>query len=110
MCWRFFARRNQFDTVVGIDVNLNLTPNRDRNRNQSTLEKTVKFAARAQHFFRLFPPYLLGDGLIRVRRNQGQPRLVDRLTWQAGSYIFFCPHKNRSLHFKDRQGHFQRRE
>eukprot|EP00903_Cladosiphon_okamuranus_P005738 g5694.t1 len=32
----------------------------------SSLEKTVKFAARAQHFFRLFPPYLLGDGLLRI--------------------------------------------
>ncbi|CAN0431403.1 unnamed protein product, partial [Scytosiphon promiscuus] len=35
----------------------------------SSLEKTVKFAARAQHVFRLFPPYLLGDGLIKVRHH-----------------------------------------
>lgn len=33
---------------------------------QSSLKKTMKFAERAQHFFRLFPPYLLGDGLIKV--------------------------------------------
>lgn len=33
---------------------------------QASLKKTAKFAARAQHVFRLFPPYLLGDGLIKV--------------------------------------------
>lgn len=33
---------------------------------QSSLKKTMQVAEKAQHVFRLFPPYLLGDGLIKV--------------------------------------------
>eukprot|EP00752_Nemacystus_decipiens_P003898 g3578.t3 len=55
----------------------------------SSLEKTVKFAARAQHVFRLFPPYLLGDGLIRVsseffmREVLGMEREWGVLAWDV---------------------------
>lgn len=30
----------------------------------------MRFAERAQVVFRLFPPYLLGDGLIKVNQNR----------------------------------------
>ncbi|CAN0193444.1 unnamed protein product [Ectocarpus sp. 12 AP-2014] len=55
----------------------------------STLKRTVKFAAKAQHIFRLFPPYLLGDGLIRVssefyvREVMGMDREGGVLAWDV---------------------------
>ncbi|CAN0413407.1 unnamed protein product, partial [Laminaria digitata] len=63
---------------------------------QASLKKTVRFAEKAQHFFRLFPPYLLGDGLIKVssefymREVLGMKREWGVLAWDvAGKAIWY---------------------